>query len=173
MKVGKTILRNLTKVHGIPQIFSWSKTFGFYEISCRIASFRTKISCFTQLSLSIIWCLYAAMGVLVWPQNEEWNWFLLKPFFSFISRIGIIQQFLTNVALGKLVRFDLRNNTGLVYTLTVYLGVYPTGQSTTLDLLAVIKKIVRLKHSSLIHPNINYTLWQYSTARVLVTDVLP
>jgi hypothetical protein len=33
MKVGKTIWRNLMKIHGIPQSFSWSKTFGFYEIS--------------------------------------------------------------------------------------------------------------------------------------------
>jgi hypothetical protein len=33
MKVGKTILQNLMKIHGIPQSFSWSKTFGFYEIS--------------------------------------------------------------------------------------------------------------------------------------------
>ncbi len=31
------------------QSFSWSKTFGFYKISYRIASFMTKISCFTRI----------------------------------------------------------------------------------------------------------------------------
>jgi len=32
MKVGKTILRYLLKVHGIPRSFCWSKTFSFYKI---------------------------------------------------------------------------------------------------------------------------------------------
>jgi hypothetical protein len=49
MKDGKTILQNLMKVHGIPQSFSWSKTFGFYEILYRITSLMNKISCFTSI----------------------------------------------------------------------------------------------------------------------------
>ncbi len=51
----KTLLRYLTKVHGIPRSFYWSKTFGFYKISYRNASFMTQIWCFTQIS-QILMC---------------------------------------------------------------------------------------------------------------------
>ncbi len=50
MKVWKILLRYLTKVHGIQQCFSRSKTFGFYEISYRIVLFMTEIWCFTRIS---------------------------------------------------------------------------------------------------------------------------
>jgi hypothetical protein len=50
MKVGKTISRNLMKVHCIPQSFSWSKTFGFYEISSHFVSLMDEIFCFTSIS---------------------------------------------------------------------------------------------------------------------------
>ncbi len=50
MKVGKTILQYLTKVHCIPWSFSLSKTLSFNEMLYHIASFTTKISCFTWIS---------------------------------------------------------------------------------------------------------------------------
>jgi len=42
-------VRNLTKVHGIEQSFSWSKNFGFNEISPHFFSLMTKNFHFTRI----------------------------------------------------------------------------------------------------------------------------